>query len=490
MIVLNGNEEPQKQDSYNGLTIRAPERVARRRRSWSPLPDYEASEAQYRRSLALEHKKMWHQTKVWRAVLFLLLAYALLTTVIGVPIIKMKHEDADDSSWSVNAVMGSQQPSPSGVVTLGNNMACNMWNHTNTVNSSLPYQTTLQLELPAMGDISIRSNATLDSTQSSNVTGNLTVDYDANLKSNNAQISVTMWTSTHTLQKTTLVCSADVGPNRGLSIFFPSYMSEMETIFMDIRVVLPKSVPPSSLISNFNVYLPVFAQTFRDLNAVNFNSVTIEGTVLPINVAGIRAPRISVKNMLGDISGTFNVSESLCVDTIKGSINTTITLVKPTSRPTPTTLTIDNGDREINAHVSLVSAYKTSSSPHFVGKVTTFNAPANLTVNYYPSTPPLPVYFSLQNNLARSKVVMDQKFQGTYLAQTKLAPATIHQGIENPKYNPAGSNKPRTLRADPGSSTSRSSGWIGWGKKPPNDEQSHVQVTSSLGPVDLEFGPT
>lgn len=85
MIVVNDDQE--KQDSYNGPTIRPPERVARRRRSWSPLPDYEASEAQYRKSLALEHKKAWHQTKMWRAVLFLLLAYTLLTIVVGVPII-------------------------------------------------------------------------------------------------------------------------------------------------------------------------------------------------------------------------------------------------------------------------------------------------------------------------------------------------------------------------------------------------------------------
>lgn len=87
MIVLNDNEEHQKQDVCKAPTIRAPERVARRRRSWSPLPDYEASEAQYRQNLALEHKKAWHQTRVWRAILFVLLAYALLTTVVGVPII-------------------------------------------------------------------------------------------------------------------------------------------------------------------------------------------------------------------------------------------------------------------------------------------------------------------------------------------------------------------------------------------------------------------
>lgn len=85
---------------------------------------------------------------------------------------------------------------------------------------------------------------------------------------------------------------------------------------------------------------------------------------------------------------------------------------------------------------------------------------------------------------------MDQKFQGSFLAQTKLAPATVKQGTENPKYDPTGSNKPRNLLTDEGTPTSVKSGWIGWGKKPPTGEQSRVEVTSSLSPVELRFGPT
>ena len=87
MIIVT--EDHEKQDSYSGPTIRLPDRVARRRRSLSTLPDYEASEAQYRLSHRLNSKtvKDWHQTKLWRAILFLLLTYALLATVVGVPII-------------------------------------------------------------------------------------------------------------------------------------------------------------------------------------------------------------------------------------------------------------------------------------------------------------------------------------------------------------------------------------------------------------------
>jgi len=85
MIIVN--EDHEKQDSYSGLSIRPPDRVARRRRSLSTLPDYEASEAQYSRMLMSKNTKVWHQTKLSRAILFSLLTYALLMTVIGVPII-------------------------------------------------------------------------------------------------------------------------------------------------------------------------------------------------------------------------------------------------------------------------------------------------------------------------------------------------------------------------------------------------------------------
>lgn len=141
--------------------------------------------------------------------------------------------------------------------------------------------------------------------------------------------------------------------------------------------------------------------------------------------------------------------------------------------------------------MSLFSSAKFSSlSPHFVGKVNNFNAPVNLTFNQLGSPSAIPVYFTIQNNLAQTKVVMDQKFEGTFLAQTKLDRVTIQEGDENPKYDPLGSDRPRTLIYDNGSSSSRTSGWIGWGNAPPSGGQSHVEILSSLGPIDLQFGPT
>lgn len=84
---------------------------------------------------------------------------------------------------------------------------------------------------------------------------------------------------------------------------------------------------------------------------------------------------------------------------------------------------------------------------------------------------------------------MDQKFEGTFLAQTKLNSVSVVKGNENHKYdNLYGSGRQRTLSFDQSKSDSSASGWVGWGKKPLG--QSHVEISSSLGPVELVFGPS
>jgi hypothetical protein len=140
----------------------------------------------------------------------------------------------------------------------------------------------------------------------------------------------------------------------------------------------------------------------------------------------------------------------------------------------------------------LLSPGRFSSSPQFVGKVNNFNADINVAILNDPSTPPLPIYFTVQNNLGNTKVVTDQKFEGTFAAQTKLNTVTVDEGDENHKYDEIfGLGQQRNVIYDQPKSPSRLSGWVGWGKKPDDSiGQSRVEITSSLGPVQLDFGPT
>ncbi|KAJ3568857.1 hypothetical protein NP233_g5439 [Leucocoprinus birnbaumii] len=493
-IMIIPAEDHEKQDLYTGPTLRLPDRVARRRRSFSTLPDYEASQAQYRGTPVPEAKKTrpWHQTKLWRAILFLLLTYTLLTTVIGVPIIvkKMREGPGPPPPWNSDDFFTNRPQFSSGsMITYEGNHPCNAWSVMDYVSSPRPYTATLQRQIPATGNVSIRSNATIDNTFPTNVLGSFTAEYDSTITDNNVHMSITLQTTSKALQDRTLVCYDDIGEDRGLAIFIPSNIRGTDSISMDIHVAFPPYAA-TGRIANFNVYLPVFTQTFSDLSQINFQSVYIEGGNRPINVTNIQAPCISVKSTLGDISGTYNASESLVLDTIRGNINASITLVKAVDHTPPTQMSLDTGDCEINAKVNLVAPGKFTTSPLFAGKVNNFNAEVNLAISTDSSTSPIPIYFTVQNNLAKTTVVTDQKYLGTFLAQTKLNNVSVKEGPENRKLDALyGSGRSRTVVFDQPMSDARSSGWVGWGKRPnPITGQSYLEITSSLGPVELEFG--
>lgn len=221
MIVLDGDKNRPKDDSYPGPTVRLPERVLRRRRSWSPLPDYEASEAQYRRDLDLDTKPPRFQMRIRKGVFLTLLVYALLTTVIGVPIIITKLRNKVQESWPFGNdpnMLVNPQPSSTGIVTLSDFMVCNNWNVTDS-DSSPPYTSTLFTQLAPSGDISIRSNGTSEIVLTGRINGSLVVEVDSEAKNKGAQFVVNLQTTTRALQKSTLVCYSNTGDDRGLSIF-------------------------------------------------------------------------------------------------------------------------------------------------------------------------------------------------------------------------------------------------------------------------------
>lgn len=121
-------------------------------------------------------------------------------------------------------------------ITYTNDLPCNSWNETKLNLAPLLYTATyvsiinlicvvlrvlssLDMQLPLTGDISIRSNATLDETPATKLSGNLLVEYDPNLNSDSAFISVSLHTSTLALREATRVCYSYDGPDRGISIF-------------------------------------------------------------------------------------------------------------------------------------------------------------------------------------------------------------------------------------------------------------------------------
>jgi len=74
----------------------------------------------------------------------------------------------------------------------------------------------LEIQMPATGNVSVRSNATLISR---NVMGTFTAEYDPNISDNNVYMTVHLQTTSPALRNSTLICYDNAGEDRGLEIF-------------------------------------------------------------------------------------------------------------------------------------------------------------------------------------------------------------------------------------------------------------------------------
>jgi hypothetical protein len=100
----------------------------------------------------------------------------------------------------------------------------------------------------------------------------------------------------------------------------------------------------------------------------------------------------------------------------------------------------------------------------------------------------MPVSITVQNSLAATEVVMDQSFEGSFSAESRLGRVLVDQGNQNSNNDSFASDKPRTIVHDDGSTNSKTAGWIGRSEAAA-DGQSRISIYSSLGPIDLHLGP-
>lgn len=87
-MIIEVAQPTKDKDKFNGLTLRHPQAAYTRSTSPAPLlPDYDTSEAQHRDVAKLRSSKFELDAKTWRAVLYALALYIILTVSIAVPII-------------------------------------------------------------------------------------------------------------------------------------------------------------------------------------------------------------------------------------------------------------------------------------------------------------------------------------------------------------------------------------------------------------------
>jgi len=496
MIILDDeDQQPSKLGSnVAGPTLRLPERVAGRLST--SLPDYETSQAQHTIVFRKSSFRRRFDSKFWHATFYALAIYIALSVIIGIPLIILRVFYTHGPSKSLVSlyVDDSSAPPPltnDGILAVGSPLDCDQWDSTDDRASKGSVTASAHYNLSASGSISIRSNATFEM---KGLTGALTADINSDTGEKRTVLSVTLRSSNLQLRQQTHICFSDSGDDRGLSIYVPSHISNTDSLSLDISLLFPRSSSTLGL-STFTTYLPMFSQHFGYLSpAITFNKVSIEGSGMEVLCKSIQASKVTVTNSLASISGTFNVSGSLKLDTVGGSISTNVTLVHEAT-DVPTFMFLDTGNSEIKANVTLVvPPVRSLLPPHppkFFAHVKTFNGPISLHVAHDPMTPSTPLDLRVENNQAESNVTLDAKFSGNFDAKTKLAAVAFHRGAQDLAADPTGENRQQSFDIDQDTST-RVRGWVGWGERPTVwDPRSTGKVTivSALSPIRLQLGP-
>jgi len=298
---------------------------------------------------------------------------------------------------------------------------------------------------------------------------------------------VTLTASSAELRSQAHICFASTGDDRGLSVYVPQNLAATDVLAFDIRLLFPQSsqlITPTDLIT----YLPMFSQWFGSLSSRVFvQNINIAGAGVDIICDSLHANNIIVKTSFASISGTFNVTQSLKLDNIGGSIHTNITLNNNPSQGIPTLLSLDTGNSDIVADVVMV-APSSSQPPQYHAHVKTFNGSLSLNMVHDAATQPASLNLHVENNQAPSTVALDSKFAGLFDLHTKLSWAQVNYGQVT--TDPTGQARQWHLDID-SNSTSWTRGWVGFGTRPMQFNPSmegKVSVVSSLSPILLQLG--
>ncbi|KAJ3989872.1 hypothetical protein F5890DRAFT_1400055 [Lentinula detonsa] len=508
MILLDPDDQQHgKLNSYvAGPTVRLPDRVAGRS---SLLPDYETSQAQHNvpapsptSSTVSFRKYSLHNSvdsRFWRAALYALAIYIALSVTIGVPLIvtKLTHkhkngpppwaQGSNDASLSSPLVMVN-----SGLFSMSQSIRCNMWNSTQYGQDGLYYSRcgtilyqmislftiscSSSFSLDPSGSFSIRSsawNTDADST-ATQISGDLTVDINPDPSVTSALFYLTTASTSLTIRD---------------QLTIPNNLTAYQSLSFNITLLFPQSSSPLQL-DNLVTYLPMFTQSIGSISPqVILDKLNLEGMQQGINTDAVWANQISVKNLVGPISGSYNATNVLKLDTVKGSISAHLIVVQGPTRKEPTFFSLDTGESEINADVVLLAPTPATANHNvnFIGHVKNFDGPIVVNVTHDESTLPVPLDLRVQNNQAPCNISLDSKFSGNYDVSTKLATASVSLTPDLHDYSGDG---PRQMFPEV-DTMSVKHGWVGWGSQPAQfnpRQQGQVVLVSSLSPVTLIVG--
>ncbi|KZT70999.1 hypothetical protein DAEQUDRAFT_810261 [Daedalea quercina L-15889] len=450
-----------------------------------------------------------------RALLYALVVYFFLTVAVAVPIlvVKLRHHASEHTQFSPKGSSGISLISDS-VSSIPPSLAagCNAWTEQTSFSSSLSY------DVPLNDLVFLQSNVSYQSDPSTlqDISGTLSVGVNADPNAREGVVSVTMGYSDTSLKDQTSVCLMNFSNSSGLYLYVPSNLSSSDSLTFNVTFLFPQA--PPLYILEFITLLPHFDQYFASLSYwVNFDKVTLGGPRSQVNVASIDAAALEVRTALAGIQGSFNVTESLVLETVSAPIDVNVTLYNP-GNAGPTFLDVSTGNAPLNASVCLYLPPDADSSnmPNFMTRFETFNAPLMVVVDHAAESAPGILRLRAESSVGSALVAVDSAYSGTFDVSTTFAAADVFSNnvdsleqlsqvdlsyLEGDmSITATGTTKAdaveagRTLIFDSVQS-SRIAGWVGVPPRPslgPSPKhfgkQGGIEVISTLSPAALVLG--
>ncbi|CAL1707661.1 unnamed protein product [Somion occarium] len=477
----------------------------------SSLPDYDASEALHHEIVKPRRK---HISRCWRVVICIVFVYCFLTLAIGVPLLVVKLKSRDPEPAPPPSVWSPQQANV--IAIPGQELAdnppafededdCDRWTVMDRMHGKMVYSC-LNYSIPLSGDIFIGSNGSFKADGPySSISGTLYVDINEDPSVDDMHFTLSM-IYTHTLiRERTHVCRTNTMDNSGVYIYVPDDLDSDDGLDFDVTLKLPQ--PRAGLnYTSFATMLPLFYQHYADISPrIKFKQVFLGGPKSTVFADSFAADNLAVMTSPGNISGSFQASYQLIMETIPISVNVTMSTSGDWAQPI---VRLNTGDSPLSAHVTLVprKGRKNQKFPTYYLDVNTFSSPLYLSVSQSPpSSEALPVFVHAGNNLGEVTVKMDNHYQGTFIAQTEYARTVVLDTCSNCDTEDMSSNSTfvktlpdsiedgfgRTLYYD-SLADSSVSGWVGKGSRPSTITTSGspgcIEVMSVLSPVTLELG--
>ncbi|KAI0696204.1 hypothetical protein C8T65DRAFT_37507 [Cerioporus squamosus] len=270
--------------------------------------------------------------------------------------------------------------------------------------------------------------------------------------------------------------------NWGLGIFTPRWVPPHthSKLRFHVLVRLPAADAGSPLkLENLGTHLPQYTHHVEDIgDTAYFEFLRLKGSNSHINVESVAGNLVLVKSSNGAITGTYNTSTSLVLETSNAPITVNANLLNGNERPTVLYAKTSNG--RVDAEVTLATNTSDGTQGKYHVTTRSSNAPLHVAFVDAPVDSALTAIAHTSNSPVH--VALHETFEGRFDASTSswFTPEVRWKPVEDP----AGRERKRDVRIDT-VKRSHVHGSVYWDAD--GEERGSVTVETSNSPIRLDL---